>query len=336
VNPFVAAIEQAADAAARKCGDVAAAGALSWKLGAVPQAQDALLRSDPAVAFADGWAYVVQLEAFLAGEGGRAALGACHTDAAAAMERAAAQWREGADVLAHGDAAHAEERIRKWAVEHPLRGLELPRPSFASELAAGAARGDLGALGAVGVAVETLEDLTFRIAAYRETLLKEARWAGELAARQASGSPAAARALADLDRFGAAADKLAALTAELPALAARERTAAIDAVRGERIAVLRDVDRQRVAVLQDVDRQRTETLQFLQGERAAVMGDVRALGQATVDQATDRVERVVDHAFLRAAQLALALLLAIAVAAGVVIWVIVHAAGWRLRHPRTA
>lgn len=328
IGPFVGAVEQAADAAARRCGEdpAAAAGALSWKLGAVPQVQDALLQPDPAVAFADGWAYAVQMQLFLAGEGGRAALGACHADASATMGRVAMRSREIADVLAPENAARAEARVRAWAAEHPLRGLELPRPSFAAELAAGAARDDLGALGAVGVAVQSLDDLTYRIAAYRETILKEARWAGELAATQAGGSAAARRALSDLDRFGAAADRLAALAAGLPALMARERTAALDGLRGER-----------AAVLGDVDRQRNETLRFLQNERAAIMGDVQALGQATVDQATDRVERVVDRAFLRAAQLSVALLLVISIAAGVVAWVIVHAAaGWRLRHPRTA
>jgi hypothetical protein len=327
VGPFVGAVEQTADAAARRCRDdpAAVAGSLSWKLGAVPQVQDALLQTDPTVAFVDGWAYAIQLQDFLSGEQGRAALGACHVGASAAMGQIAARAREVADVLAPATAAKAEARIRDWAAKHPLRGLELPRPSIAPELAAGAAREDLGALAAVGVAIETLDDLTYRIAAYRETILKEARWAGELAAAQAGGSAAVERALANLDRFGASADRLGALVAQLPALLARERKAAFDDLRGER-----------EAVLEDVDRQRTETLRFLQGERAAILAETQSLGQATVDQATDRVERVVDHAFLRAAQLGLGLMLLVALAAAGVAWAIFHSAGWRWRQPRRA
>jgi hypothetical protein len=325
IGPFVGAVEQAADEAARRCGEAATLGALSWKLGAVPQVQDALLQADPTVAFVDGWAYAIQLQEFLAGDGGRAALGDCRADAAAAMGRIAARAREIAHELDPANATRAEARVRSWAADHPLRGLELPRPSAAPMLAAGVAREDLGALGAVGVAVESLDDLTYRIAAYRETLLKEARWTGELVAAQAGGSAAAARALSDLDRLGRAADRLGALAAALPALVARERTAAFDELRAER-----------EAVLADVDRQRTETLRFAQGERAAIASEMQAYGQTTVDQVTDRVERVVDRAFLRAAQLSVGLLVLAAIGAGVVAWVAVHAAGWRWRRPRTA
>jgi hypothetical protein len=338
LGPAIAAIEQAADSAARRCGDnpTAVMGALSWKLGAIPQIQDTLLLTDPAIAFADGWAYAIQLQTFLAGEGGRAVLGECHAEAAAAMGRIVDRGREIANELDPANEAQAEARIRDWAVKHPLRGLELPRPSFAPELAAGVARQNLGVLASVGVALESLDDLTYRIAAYRETLLKEVRWAGELAALQAGGSDAASQALGDLDRISAAVDRLGVLAAQMPSLMERERRAVLGEVRGEREAVLGDLRSEREAVLADVDRQRGETLRFLQSERAAVLADVQALGQATLDQGTAQVERVVDHAFLRAAQLSVALLLLVALAAGLGAWVVVHSAGWRWRRPRDA
>ena len=297
VGPYVAALESSADEAALRCPDPAVrAGALAWKLQAVPLAQDALLQPDPLVALIDGWAYAIQLRDLLAGEHGRAALGACSGAAAASMGRVAEQGRAIVAGMAPGDMARADRFVQRWASEHPLQALSAPRATVAAALAPATARKELGALAAVGTIVETLDDLMVRISAYRETILKEARWTGELAAAQAGASPLAARAFEDASRLALAADRMGALAARIPALLEREREAALSAVRGER-----------EAVLADIDRQRADTLRVLQSEMDAAFGRADGLSRGAIDEAATRAERIVDRAFLRAAELVLGL-----------------------------
>ena len=297
VGPYVGALEAAADEAAVRCPDpIVRQNALAWKIQAVPLAQDALLQADPLVALVDGWAYAVQLRNLLGGEAGADALGACTAAAASSMRRLAEAARAIAVEVAGRDVTRADRLVERWAYEHPLRALLAPRATVAAALATATTRKELGALAAVGTIVETLDDLTTRIAAYRETILKEARWTGELAVAQAGASDLAARAAEDAARLALAADRMGALVERIPALLEREREAAVAAVRGER-----------VAVLADLDRQRTETLRAMRSETETVFGRMDGLSRGAIDEASARAERIVDRAFLRTAELVLGL-----------------------------
>src|SRR5512139_839396 len=238
-GPYVAAVEEAADDVARRCPDPATrARALEWKLAAVPQAQDALLQADPVVALLDGWAYAMQMQRHLEDPADPARLGECARGAAATLAAIEVRGREIVEELAPGRGDSVEELVGSWVDEHPLRALHLSRTTIAPALAHASARKQLGALEAAGTMVETLDDLTVRIAAYRESLLKEARWTAELAATRVAGSDLAVQAARDAARLSAAAERLGALAAAMPGLVARERAVALDALRAERVAVL--------------------------------------------------------------------------------------------------
>jgi hypothetical protein len=322
-GPYVGAIEEFADAAAARCGSDphVRIHALEWKLAAIPQVQDALFESDPLVGLIDGWAYAVQMQGWLDGPAGRDAFGDCRDDAAAAMGRIAGRAREIADEVAPGRGQVAEDFVRRWAASHPLRSLFLPRATIAPALASASTRHEMGALAAVGTIVETLDDLTARIAAYRETLLKEAAWTGELAASRAASSDVARQASEDVRRMAEAIERIGRLADRLPAVIERERVAGLEALRSER-----------KEILAEIDEQRTETLALLQSERAVVLDRIDAMGRSAIDGAANRTESIVDRAFLRAAQLALGVLIAAGIAAILVGWLL----GLRLRSLRRA
>ena len=321
VGPYVGQIEAAADDASRRCGSDPSVRvrALEWKLNAVPLGQDALLQPDPLVALIDGWAYALQMRDFLGSDRGRGALGACHRDAAAVMDRIAHQELGIATRLAPESAARAEQRVERWAAEHPLASLSSARATSAEVMASASARQDLGALAAVGTIVETLDDVVVRIAAYRETVHKEVRWMGELAAAQVGASDITARATADADRLAAAADQVGALTVRIPALIERERNAAIAAMREETKTTMADIDAQRL-----------DTLRALQAQTDVVMNRIDATSRMAIEEIAGHAERVIDHAALRAAQVGLALAAVLAVAA----LLAARELGVRIRRPR--
>ena len=332
VGPYVGQIEAAANEAARRCGDdpFVRIRALEWKLNAVPLGQDALLQPDPVVALVDGWAYAVQMRDFLGGDEGREALGACHRDAAAAMDRIGHQEVGIATRFAPESVGRIEQLVHHWAADHPLASLSAPRATAAEMLATASARKNLGALAAVGTLVETLDVVVVRIAAYRETLNKEVRWAGELAVAQAGASDVAARALADTDRIAGAVDRIGALAAAIPALVEGERDAAIAAMRDERKAAMADIDAQRVDTLKALQAQTDAVMSRVDAISRGVMDRVDATSRMTVEEVGGRADHVVDRIFLRAAQMGLAFAVLLLVAA----FLVARALGMRLRRNR--
>jgi hypothetical protein len=327
VGPYVGQVEAAADDAIRRCGDDPSVvpsvviQALEWKLNAVALGQNALLQPDPVVALIDGWAYAVQMRDFLGGERGRLALGACHDDAAAAMGRIAHEELRLVTRFAPETAGRVEERVEAWAAEHPLSSLSAPRATAAEVLASASARNDLGALAAIGSIVETLDDLTARIAAYRETLLKEARWTGELEVARAGTRALAAQISADADRVALAAERMGELMATIPALVERERRAA-----------MADIDAQRTDTLRAIDGQRVDTLQALQVEADAVMARVDATTRMAIEDVAGRADHAIDRVALRVAQLGLGLAAIVTVA----VLLVARLLGVRLHRPRHA
>jgi len=334
VGPFVGQIEAAADEAARRCGDDPSVRirSLEWKLNAVGLGQNALLQPDPLVALLDVWAYALQMRDFLSGDRGRAALGACHRDAAAAMDRIAHQELGIATRLAPESAAGAEQLVERWAAEHPLASLSSPRATAAEMLATASARKDLGALAAIGTFVETVDDVMLRIAAYRETVHKEVRWMGELAAAQAGASDIAARAVADADRIAAAVDQMGALMVTIPALVERERTAAIAAMRDETRVTMAAIDAQRIDSLKALQAEADVMMTRVDATSRMMMDRIDATSRMAIEDVAGRADHVIDHAALRAAQVVLALAAVLAVAA----LLIARQLGVRLRRPRHA
>lgn len=67
---------------------------------------------------------------------------------------------------------------------------------------------------------------------------------------------------------------------------------------------------ERIKTLAEIDRERKETLSYLTRERQATMAELESIGDRIVANALVRSERLVDHFFIRALQLAGVILLA--------------------------
>lgn len=96
-------------------------------------------------------------------------------------------------------------------------------------------------------------------------------------------------------------------------LAARERAAALDAIRGERIVVLDAVEKERIATLHEIEaiaqRLADRSGPLLHGAARTDLKDlvssVEEMRRRLIVEAGDTLKSVVDHAFFRLVQLLL-------------------------------
>jgi hypothetical protein len=106
-----------------------------------------------------------------------------------------------------------------------------------------------GALAALDSLDETTGELMMRMDLYTMYLPRLARWEAELAADDLAGGVDIEAIAAELTRFTRAADRIAGVAEQAPALAERERAAALSGVRSERQAVVDALHDERVESL---------------------------------------------------------------------------------------
>ena len=327
IRPTLGIVEESADRSLREATDPAVRrGNVVWKIETTTTLLTAMLRNDPVLALADAWGYAFQVESLLARPEVAARYGKYAPDASAAMAQIRAKFRDFAASVQDGATAEAfEAAIRQWADRNPIEGALYRRPSVDFEFATVlATSGSGGAFAALGNLDETTADLTTRMDLYTMYFPRLARWEAELAVNDLAQGIDPKGLIADIDRVTQAADRIATVAEGVPELAARERSAALDAVRAERIAATRDLQGERRAVVAAVDQERIAALKEIESiaERLldrtggplneAVRNDLTELVRAvedmrkrTINDAGLVLNRVVDHAFLRALELLL-------------------------------
>ena len=335
IRPTLGTVEEAADRIIilETSDPVVRRGALVWKIETTTTLLSALLRNDPLLALADAWGYVLQVETLLERADVKAKYGAFTPEAAGALAEVEAQFRSflASDQVDFGDQSF-EATVRQWADRHPIEGALYRRPSMDSavaDLLASSAGG--GAFAALGNLDETTSDVMTRMDLYTTYMPRLARWESELAVDDLARGVDPKALVADVDRLTGAVDRLAAVAEAAPELVARERAAALEAVSAERLAATEDLRGERRAVLDAVRQERIATLQEVEAIaqrlvdrssgplREAVRADltesiesVERMRKRLIDDAEVSLNRVVDHAFVRALQL---LLIAAALAA---------------------
>ena len=331
VDPMCGEVESAADrimAGTRDPGVRRAA--LEWKAQAVPAIRESLFQPDPGMALFDTWVLTNQMAIYFSqGDGSRllGKSGPVATATCLSLERR--MNSVAASMTKSGDVSRIRGLAREWAAAHPIEGSIAHRESTLSRAATHDLGPELSATEAIGDITVSVDDLSRRLEIYSDQLFRQARWEAELAVDDLSrdleldqAMPLAGEAVASfellagsvdsisgsfesgaetIEGLAPAIDRLARLADQLPELLTLERSAAlktvgdelsrtIEVVRGERDVVMRHLTAERLAALQSLH-------EAIATERETLTGDVRDMG----------IEAI-DHAFLRAAQLAAALL----------------------------
>jgi hypothetical protein len=258
--------------------------ALLWKTSAIPLVQEASLHNDPVIAAVDLYAFTMQHREYFVRGDGREAFGPLQSIAvgtADALEQDARLAVEHS--LTTGElAADAVERLRTWASQHPIRGVELRRETLlASEWRIlGIQASSL--TGTVANMDRTLVGVTHRLAFVNEGLLKQVRWHAQLMADDALSDPRIDSLLAALSRASIAAGEV---FDGAPALIERQQAAFFRELGADEAAAFAMLDEQRIATLGAISAERTAVLTALREERIATMAAVDSLAARSIQEA---------------------------------------------------
>jgi hypothetical protein len=323
--PFSGMIEEAADALEQATAEprLRTVG-LRWKTNAIPAVQTSLFNPDPLAALLDTWALIAQLRLFLDQVPGEAATEEARSGALAALDRMESEIEQLVRSAANpGAVERTRDKVYAWAAANPIELTVSSRRSATTDLAALTAEARPGLRQAIGGLTMGMGDVWARLDAYSAYLPKQARWQAELLVSQVLGDEDVGEAFGDFSELTAALEEIAATVEQVPAVAAGEREAVLDALQRERIAsfealngeFLAAVDRLLERRLQTageaIARERLALMTAVSGERVAVLdalheerlGAMQDLGGVMGGLSEDAMRRLVDHAFTRAVEL---------------------------------
>lgn len=284
--PFSGQLETMADAVASTTNDPAQRRALlEFKINAIPQMQDALLRPDPVASLVDAWALVLQLRDAMTRIPGLQLPPEVGASFDGMENQLASLWQQ---MTGRENVSGARELVGRWAAAHPLESLAV-RPTTEALLASVTAREGLTPLQAAGELIETTEDVIQRIDVQSAFLPKQGRWQAELLMRQA---------LADPSLFGGSPQRQEQLLASL-GQAMQTAATAPGWTQAELRLALGALHDERLEAQGFVQGERDVLLRALHGERVAALEQADQIGAQLVDRAFVRADALVDRVLLR-------------------------------------
>ena len=315
---YSAQIETAADRIISESSSPAARRqALEWKADAIPVMQTCLLKTDPVAAVLDAWAFIFQMNAYMARPAVKQTVGEFHpivaetlTNMDAEMERVVRAAAPDANI------ADLRQRVAAWAEAHPIQFSLAGRQSADPDVIKKAEEADLGTMASIKALGESIGDLTARLDAYNLYAPKQARWQAELLLSDVARNPQVSTALSNFVLLSNTAAKASNSIDRIPEVVGQAREAVRADIEGQRLstqAFLREERLQtlvamrgeRLAATADLRGERQVVLDSIRNDELAVMNDLSTMSDKTVRDLDARGRSLIDHFFLRALELML-------------------------------
>jgi hypothetical protein len=312
VEPFCGGLEAAADQIiATATNNAVRREALLWKIEAVPILREVLFHANPYIALGDTWVFLNQMVGYFQNGPGKEALGDSAPVAVAACESLEKQLTEVAASFTHsGDVTDVRTFLEKWASDHPIQHSIAGRESVMSYFTKRKLQQTFSAPAAAGEFVVTMDDLSRRFDVYSGQLLDQSRWQAELFAMDLASQyqvenvmPLAQKTVESVAVAASAADRT---IGPLDRTAAALETAP-GVIAKERVAAQQDIHEEISRAFQFEQQELTASFDQLAKERVAALLELHRNVAEERTAFTRDLERlsysVVDHAFLRTAQL---------------------------------
>ena len=179
---------------------------------------------------------------------------------------------------------------------------------------------ELTAYEAVGKLTMGMGDLAAWVAVYSTHLPNQARWQAELLLMESNARGGIGVRVEELAMISESLERVIPIVEKSPEIISRERGTVLKALREERVATLESINEQRIATLESIDLQRVSTLEWFTQQRIATIAalrqeridatkDIEATSNRIIDTGFMSTEGLIDHFFLRTAQLLVGLLI---------------------------
>ena len=315
---------------------------LIWQINLTTSIQRATFQPNPIAALFDTWALIEQFREYVVSGTAPSFTDEQRVIVLRTIDRMDSDlFAIAVEAAGEDDARKVQALIKAWADDHPVNRFAV-RDSPQGEMAEWSARADLGALATVKNLGATLDDVMTRLDLYAEYVPKQASWHAQAVAYGWVGPDETTGLLADLSTTASAFDRIATSLEGYPEAVSEERRIVLEAVQHEREQVLAEllqkitelesfVQDQRIdfvenqlrvereAIFEAIAAERAIVVDAAIKERADTMDDLEAMVDDLVERST---AKIVDHFFLRAAQLVAVLLVGLAfIAVGaVMLW----------------
>jgi hypothetical protein len=212
--------------------------------------------------------------------------------------------------------------VRKWAAENPIKQSISGRETTLSRVLERSAAESFSTGEVIADMTSAVDDLNRRLEVYAQQVIEQARWESELLQNKilsemplSEALPLAKRAVEAAEQASGTASSLAPLFER--ALDIGESTPKL--ISAEREAVIKALESELVRTIQFLQEERATALTHLTAERTAALltfGESAETQRKLFTRDLDRLATAfVDHAFLRAVQLALVVVVALYVGA---------------------
>lgn len=332
VDPMTGQIEATADMIGERWPDRKRA-TIQWKLEAVPALREALYQPTPVIAITDAWALLFQMADYFDTGAGAAAFGEAAPIARdTCLEMEVAFAGAIAEMTVSGE-AKGREICRAFAIEHPITTSIAHRESTLGRIVRADLPDELSATEVVGDITNTLDDLNRRLEVYSDQMVKQAQWTAELALQDISEELALKQAVPTATQIagsvGAIDASVAAIDKDVDHLAQSLHDSSIalgslpNLIAEERAMAIKTAQEEITRTMEFFSKEIAQALKHLTEERVAAIEAVQATialeRRMVIDESKDFGPKIVDHAFLRAAQLGGAALVALALLAWIVL-----------------
>ena len=316
--------------------------ALEWKAEAIPVMQTCLLKTDPVAAVLDAWAFIFQMNAYMARSAVKQTLGESHPVVAETLTNMDAEMARVVRAVApDANVADLRQRVTAWAEAHPVQFSLAGRQSADPDVIKKAGEADLGTMASIKALGESIGDLTARLDAYNVYAPKQARWQAELLLSDVARNPQVSTALSNFVVLSNTAAKASSSMDRIPEVVAQareavradiegqrlstqaflreERLQTLDALQQERIATVAAMRGERLAATADLRGERQVVLDAIRNDEVAVMNDLRTMSGKAVQDLDARGRNLIDHFFLRALELMLLTLVLLSLVAWILL-----------------
>jgi hypothetical protein len=246
-----------------------------FRIRALQSLQHALYKSDPVVAFLDGWVYAEQMVRYLNTTDAKNYLGYGHATIETTYKDLLQEFQQSYIILTGNESGGMSQRMSQFANNHPITNYHLNRTSIADETAQWVGEASIGFKSGVATLTDAMRNVSDRLNYHAEFTPKLVEWNVEKTINRIVGT----------DSIGVFIESLAALD---------ELANAVDSL-DHLVLSISDT------LMTDVDRQRLETLAFAERlilkEREASLAHLEEIIQNTTESSFDRVDQIVDRVF---------------------------------------